>query len=260
LGLPRASSGAFACVYKVSAGDRHWALRCFNAPVKDQLLRYEKISQFVCADDLPYTVYCEFLEQGIKVVSKWYPAVKMEWVEGTPLNSFIGEILDDSDALTDLRKKFGIMMKDLQTSGIAHGDLQHGNIIIRDREFVLVDYDNMYVPELANFVSWENGHRNYQHPRRDSSHFGQYLDNFSAWVIDTALLTLVHVPELWDRFGAGDENLLFTSADFSNPDDSELIQLLLNHKNPVLSQRANFILWLLRTEVSQIPYLDAEFS
>ncbi len=256
LGMPSAASGAFASVYKVSSGPKDWALRCFNSPVKDQLIRYEKTSKFICADDLPYTVPCHYLEEGIRVAGKWYPVVKMEWVDGSPLSTFIAEVRNDPEELESIRTRFAKMMSDLKQAGIAHGDLQHGNIIIRDKEFVLVDYDNMFVPGLEGFVSWETGHRNFQHPRRSGKHFGPYLDNFSSWIIDSALLCLQHDPDLWDRFGEGEENLLFSAADYLNPDDSELFQLLLNGENTELAQRASFIISLLKTDPVDIPALN----
>jgi hypothetical protein len=260
LGIPRSASGAFASVYRVTSGKRDWALRCFNSPVKDQLLRYQKASKFICGDDLPYTIWCEYIEQGVHISAKWYPVVKMEWVEGKPFCSFVTGVLSDRDALTLLRRKFQQMLHDLRCNGVAHGDLQHGNMIIRDGEIILVDYDNFFVPELAGLVSWETGHRNYQHPHRNSSHFGPYLDHFSAWVIDSALLCLIHDPKLWSRFGAGEENMLFFASDFMNPDDSELLQLLLNHKNAELSERAHFLISLLSMDMRDLPPLNVEIS
>lgn len=52
LGLPHVASGAFASVFKLSDGDKHWAVRCFNARPTDQHERYKAISRFVLTDDL----------------------------------------------------------------------------------------------------------------------------------------------------------------------------------------------------------------
>src|SRR4029077_855325 len=108
----------------------------------------------------------------------------------------------------------------LKDSRIAHGDLQHGNILIVNGQFKLVDSDGMYVPTLARRNSHEVGHPNYQHPRRVATHFGPYLDNFSAWVIYVSLVALSIDPTLWQTTGAGDECLLFRQEDFNNPDTS----------------------------------------
>lgn len=256
LGLPKVASGAFACVYKARTGANYWAVRCFITPIKDQLVRYEKTSRFVLSDDLPYTVPCQFLEKGIRINGSWFPIVKMEWVEGTPLNDYIAGIIDSADELSLLRKKFAQMMKDLQRNGIAHGDLQHGNVLIRNDEFFLVDYDNMYVPELAGYPSWEKGHRNYQHPYRSAAHFGPYLDNFSAWVIDTAFLSLQYSPELWHRYGAGDERLLFSARDFLDTGESNLFQFLLKHQAEQVRHRARMLESFLMVDLKDVPSLS----
>jgi len=86
LGLPRPVSGAFASVYRLKCGKRDLALRCFLRNISDQEQRYALISSYVQQDDLPYTVSFDFLPQGIQVVGKWFPALKMEWVEGESLD------------------------------------------------------------------------------------------------------------------------------------------------------------------------------
>src|SRR5204863_3447178 len=97
----------------------------------------------------------------------------------------------------------------LRKNNIAHGDLQHGNVLIARGDFKLIDYDGMFVPALAGRASHEVGHRNYQHPGRTESDFGIQLDNFSGWMIYLTLVALSIEPGLWSRFGQGDEHILF---------------------------------------------------
>jgi len=92
-------------------------------------------------------------------------------------------------------------MEEMRFAGIAHGDLQHGNIIMCNHELRLVDYDGMYVPAMKNFMASELGHPNYQHPARAPHHFGPYLDNFSAWVIYASIKALQVDPLLLDQLG-----------------------------------------------------------
>ena len=61
----------------------------------------------------------------------------------------------------------------LERAGIAHGDLQHGNIFVVDDELKLIDYDGMFVPRLAGCRSNELGIEHYQHPQRKEHHFGR---------------------------------------------------------------------------------------
>ena len=89
LGLPRPISGGFACVYKIQSGGRLWAARCFLSEVADQQRRYEAISKHLKSAGLGYTVPFSYLPTGIKVQGKAYPLLKMEWIQGESLSSFV---------------------------------------------------------------------------------------------------------------------------------------------------------------------------
>jgi hypothetical protein len=80
----------------------------------------------------------------------------------------------------------------------------------------------MYVPALEGFKASEVGHQHYQHPARDITHFSRGTDNFSALVVYLSLISLAERPELWPEHH--DENLIFTRADFSDPEASELFK------------------------------------
>lgn len=258
LGLPHVASGAFASVFKLSDGDKHWAVRCFNARPTDQHERYKAISSFVLADDLSYTVDFNYLTDGIKHNGASFPILKMNWVKGEPLEAYIRSHLHDRAKLERLRAEFWIMLRELRKNGIAHGDLQHGNILVEHDSLYLVDYDGMYVPELAGRQSNELGHRNYQHPGRKAQHFGPYLDNFAGWLIDTTLLCLIEDPALWQRFSGGDECLLFRQQDLADPNNSELFAALRSHESASIRKSTERLLQYLALPLEQVPYLDAE--
>src|SRR5436305_8445438 len=110
--------------------------------------------------------------------------------------------------------RFAELVGELRAAGIAHGDLQHGNILVAPGgDLRLTDYDGMYVPALSGLESNELGHRNYQHPGRRRSEFGPHLDDFSSWVIYASLTALSIDPVLWGRLDGGDECLLIRSRD-----------------------------------------------
>jgi tRNA A-37 threonylcarbamoyl transferase component Bud32 len=258
LGLPRAITGAFATVYRLSSAEKHWAVRCFLQDSPDLPKRYSELSKFVCNDDLSYTVDVQFQPQGIKIKGQWYPLLLMEWVNGIPLDQYIYENLQNPSKLNQLAEQFVKMMTELQRAGIAHGDLQHGNIIVVDDELRLVDYDNMFVPALEDMESSELGHVNYQHPGRNSHHFGAQLDNFSAWSILTSLRCLAADSMLWDWLTAGDECLLFRKEDYVNPLASRCFATLESHANEHVQRAARIMRAILRYPVMQVPHLTAE--
>ena len=258
LGLPRPITGGFASVYRVRCNNREWAVRCFLREFADQQQRYESISKHLLTNKLPYTVGFDFLPQGIKVGGKWYPILKMEWVKGELLNKYIKQNLKNSAALLNLAEQWATMVKALQSAKIAHGDLQHGNILVVNGEFRLIDYDGMYVPDLTGQSSNEVGHRNYQHPNRTEFDFGPTIDNFASWVIYVSLLALSIDPTLWDQVKAGDEYLLFRREDFQEPLTSEILKLLSNHADQRLDSLASFFQSLLYSNPAQIPSLDGQ--
>lgn len=258
LGMPRVSSGAFASVYRIRCRDGERAVRCFLHPVSDQQFRYEALLKSVRPDLLPWTVGYEYLSSGIRVGGQWYPVLCMDWVEGIPLNTFVENLCyaKNSSAIESLRIKFSEMIAGLSNASVAHGDLQHGNILVRDGQLVLVDYDGMFVPGLRKQASNELGHPNYQHPRRAGHHFDERIDRFSAWVIDTALLCLREDPTLW-RYSLEDgESLLFHRHDFAHPDHSTLFSHLCDHASTTIRDRASFLNEIIQLNVDQIPELE----
>ncbi len=179
----------------------------------------------------------------------------MEWIEGEPLNTYIAKNLGQPHKLLQLSRDWSEMMASLRAAQIAHGDLQHGNILVTPTGLRLIDYDGMYVPSLNGCVSHEEGHRNYQHPERTGRDFGPYLDNFSAWVIFSSVMLVALEPRLWQLLKGGDECLLFRRDDFKRPDRSSAFQVL-ESSSPEVKALAGQFRSLLSMPLRQIPALD----
>jgi serine/threonine protein kinase len=255
LGLPRPITGAFASVYKIHAAQKNWAAKCFLNDLPDLKERYKAIAEFVHNDDLPYTLDFVYLKEGIRIRGDWYPILKMEWVEGEQLFEYVRNNLTRSYKLTKLADRFLEMLKRLHDAGIAHGDLQHGNIIVLKDELYLVDYDGMYVPQLKGWTSNELGHRNYQHPARTKTDFGTALDNFSAWVIYASLRCLSLDVSLWNVVQPDGECLLFRQSDFQSPENSEIFPVLESHECDIIRNLAARIHRNCQAAIEEVPVL-----
>ncbi|HEY3856714.1 MAG TPA: hypothetical protein VGO67_20195 [Verrucomicrobiae bacterium] len=260
LGIPRAIAGNFACVYKIQTNRQRWAARCFNSEVSDQQRRYEAISTYLAKVALAYTVQFTYMPTGIKVQGKPYPLLKMEWVQGESLTVFVGRSIGYSDTLLSLAKVWARMMADLREVGIAHGDLQHGNVLVVGDQLRLIDYDGMFVPGLAGQQSNECGHRNYQLPSRTGWDYGPYLDNFSAWVIFVSLVALAVHPELWSKYGGGDECLIFRKEDFERPESSALLLDLSASPNTQLRLYVELFTSFFNLSPQDVPSLDGNIT
>jgi len=124
---------------------------------------------------------------------------------------------------------------------LAHGDLQHGNVMITpDKQFRLVDYDGMYAPVFGRGKAPELGHINFQHPRRTGDFYDETLDNFSAMIVFASFRALAAEPDLFQKFYTGD-NLIFLSADFKAPMQSPLLARLKKSPDPLVAQLAEII-------------------
>jgi len=256
LGLPRPISGNFACVYKIQSGGRRWAARCFISEVSDQQRRYEAISTYLTRAALPYTVPFTYLSEGIKVQGRNYPLLKMQWVQGESLNAFVARSIGSPNTLLSLSKIWSRMMAELETANLAHGDLQHGNIVVVGDQLRLIDYDGMFVPSLSGKQSNELGHRNYQLPTRTAWDYGAYLDNFSAWVIYVSLVALAVHPELWNAHRGGDECLILRKEDFLRPEGSAILRDLSASPNSQLRCLVELFTSLVNLTPQDIPRLD----
>ena len=222
LGMPIVTSGQFAYVYKLKSTNGHgdFAVRCFRGYLGDRDQRYLAIQEHV--QSLPVLCLSDFryAPEGILVGGQRYPILFMKWIDGPTLDLYVGEMLHRRDVLLHLADEWLRVVSALEASGVAHGDLQHGNVIVEHGQLRLIDHDGIYVPAMNGWSASEVGHQHYQHPHRSAQHFDASLDNFSALVIYLSLLSLAERPTLWQEHH--DENLLFTKADFHDPAASTL--------------------------------------
>jgi hypothetical protein len=266
LGLPMPRSGNFADVYEVRCPltDGRWAVKCFTRQVPGLRERYAAISAHLRQANLLFTVEFQYLEQGIRVRGQWYPVLKMDWVEGQLLNEFVRASLDKPALLEGLLEVWAKMARRLRGAGLAHGDLQHGNIILvpatkkhAKLAVKLIDYDGMWVPALAGQRSGEVGHPAYQHPQRlREGTFGSEVDRFPVLVVYVAIRALmVGGRALWDRYDNGD-NLLFREQDLRSPRDSALFWELVRLPDPEVRRLTDCLSRATYKPLEQAPLLD----
>jgi len=68
----------------------------------------------------------------------------MAWVQGQLLDRCAEGLLGQPKELAGLREKFRTLVKEVEAAKFAHGDLQHGNILVSGKELLLIDYDGMW--------------------------------------------------------------------------------------------------------------------
>lgn len=223
--MPKVWTGNFAQVYELRTGANRWAVKCFTRASDNLTARYTAISSAIAAAKLPYFVEFRFLADQMLVNGKRYPIVKMQWLEGQSIDKFVEQNLFYPQVLLDLAASLVKMVDALEKHQLAHGDLQHGNVVVTPSGLKLVDYDGMFVPSFAGTAAPEVGLPSFQHPKRGASDYAVGLDRFALLVMCTGLCAVAAEPQVWYEFYTGD-NLLFSAADFRAPTASRLFQRL----------------------------------
>ena len=269
MGVPRARSGAFASVYKMTGPKGTVALKLFNFPNEDRALRYQSVSDYLEKElgpkKPPCVVKFQYHLQGIRVGKGWYPTLTMAWVKGVSLGEWVRQTVErkvpDLAAVRKMSESWAALVQQLQDSKIAHGDLQHDNVLVVNDQTVLVDYDGMCVPALdpadpkQKLEQLEFGKPAYQHPARAEQRLSGNLDHFAAWVILIAMRAIAADPQLYVKhvLKTENENLLFTPHDMWMPDKSILWPELMRCKDPEVSGWARMLRESLDKPFDKIP-------
>lgn len=264
LGLPMALSGSHSIVVPLhTTDDRRIAVKLFTRELPDRARRYREIAKFLA--DIPLTelsqawhLSFDYVAEGVLVDGVWYPLVKMHWAEGTALDAWLADHYSESESVLKVAENFLELVCDLARLGVAHGDFHHGNILVTpDLTIRLIDYDDMFVPALADLQGAEVGHRNYQSPARRPEHFGPELDRFSAHVLYLSLIAVAKDPTLWEKLHPpGSDYLILHEGDFRNPATSLTFLALSHHHEGIISAGAARFRDFLSLPLSRIPPLE----
>ena len=222
-------SGGFCVVFPYQTAGKKYAVRCWHAEVSDAKRRTQLIAEALKSANLPYFVGFEFYEDGIMTPLGLQPIVVMDWVEAQSLKKFLAEHIHESNVINEVAENFKKMVADLHTCHFSHGDLQHGNIMVRpDHSLVLVDYDSMYVPTLNGMADEIKGLIGYQHESRwKNEKVSEKADYFSELVIYLSLKALARHPSLWSELNMKDtETLVFSGEDIQSKGKSNIFSIL----------------------------------
>ena len=257
-------AGGFSIVFPIDVASKTFALRCWTKGIDDAQIRYEKISDYLRQVSLPWFVDFRYEPEGIMVMGKKHPITRMEWVEGVSLRESIEQNLQSPHIFKVIADDFQEMVAILHKHGVSHGDLQDGNILIKqngvDVKLKLIDYDGLFVPTLQGQPEQIVGLPEYQHPTRmvSGGQANEKVDYFSELVIYLSFLSLAEKPELWNRVKDKTERgLLFSKEDFENPDQSDIFQELEKLSPDVQQLAATLKDFCAKTSIDQLAPLEA---
>ena len=237
---PTLARGSSAVVFQAAIEGRPQALRCYIREDASSRDRYSALDAYLAGHDLtPYVSGTTWLDRAITVNRLTWPVLTMDWIDGRTLNEYVDFLVAGSNAaaLTTLAGRWRELVALLQRSEFAHGDLQHGNVMVdQDGQLRLVDFDGVWIPQLAGqSPPTEFGHPNYQHPLQHT--WNRWLDTFSALVIYASLVALGKDPGLWLAL-YNSKNLLFAKNDFFPPFTTEAWKQLAALGDPQVDELA----------------------
>ena len=235
---PTLARGSSAVVFQASVEGQPQALRCYIRNDASSRDRYSALDAYLAANDLSRHVSgATWLDGAIQVNRATWPVLTMDWIDGRTLNEYVDFLVASSNtaALTTLAAKWRALVGLLQDSEFAHGDLQHGNVMVdQEGRLRLVDFDGVWIPPLAGqSPPTEFGHPNYQHPLQHV--WDRWLDTFSALVIYLSLVVLGKEPSLWLAL-YNSKNLLFAKSDFFPPFKTEAWKQLAAMGDPQVDE------------------------
>ena len=225
-----AYTGGFSVVFPYrNFNGEEWAFRCWHSDIGDMRQRMQILSAELRKLRLPYLCDFEYVPEGLVIDGKIYPATRMKWIEGQNLKEYICSHRDKG-ALLKLADDFLKMCNDLHANHIAHGDLQHENILVDEKgKLYLVDYDSVYIPAMGEQNDVVVGKSDYQHPQRKfNKKASERLDYFSELVIYLSIKGIADNLSLIDKYqGQDTDYLLFKKEDYEDLTSSPILHDLL---------------------------------
>jgi len=230
MGLPAFASGQNAVVFSATLGTTSTAVRCFTTPSADGRRRYQALERQLREHPVEAMASAQWIDDAIEVNGGVWPIVTMEWVDGQQLHEYIESNVYDEAILSRLADAWLTTCATLRASGVTHGDLQHGNVLVDERGAVrLIDFDGVWVHEINDSPPAEVGHPNYQHPARsETGAWGWSIDWFSALGVLVSIRAVAAEPSLWNHHNG--ENLVLLDTDYWG--DAEIWRLLEGSPDP----------------------------
>lgn len=230
-------SGGFSVAFPCEYQGEKWAFRCWHVTIDKAMERYKLLSAALPSYKLPYFMDFYYEDPGIVVCGTPYPTIRMRWIKGRNIKDYIGHNQNDSKKIYRLASEFLEMVRALHRASIAHGDLQHENIMVNSRgKLVLIDYDSLFIPELKGVADEDiiAGKPDYQHPcRKKNRTASPKIDYFSEVVILLGILGIAKDRTLWERYHvAGSDGLLFSKEDYANLKKSRIYLDLYRFGHP----------------------------
>jgi len=213
-------TGGYAVIYPCECCGRKKVIRCWHTPIIGSDERYKIIAKDFTESRLNFLVPFEYHVSSLMVNGVNYPYMITEWIDGENIKNFVFDNKTNKKLLSTLARRFLVLCAEMNGRMIAHGDLQHGNILVSaDGRLFLIDYDSVWTYGMGTSVLDQiKGLAAYQHPCRKNNRYAfGGIDIFPQLTIYLSILAVMHDPSLADIYCfEKSEHMLFSKEDFSD--------------------------------------------
>lgn len=223
-------SGRESLIFKVEIDHKLYSLKVYTSYNKHRNLYFNSLKSNIKELKTLNIADFEYFNNEVTIYVdgefQSYPALLAEWIEGETLSEKVKKfaILGLKDELHATTDKFISFAKMLINSKITHIDLKPENIIIdKIGCFRLIDIDALYFANYTPKVVSEQGTEWYRHPNRKEQTYSKFLHDYPIAIILCSLLTLEHMPEMYELY-SNDDNLIFSPYNILRKKDKGYIK------------------------------------
>ncbi|MBQ9312126.1 MAG: protein kinase family protein [Bacteroidales bacterium] len=255
------SAGNFAVVFKYRKNGVLYSFRCWykeSGYVENLCSRWNIISNVLKSFSVDYLSKYNYDRYGIVINTEKHPVLTTEWIAGDNLLKYVYNNSFSKNSLLRLSEHFLNICKDMYNKKIAHGDLQHGNILVEHTGKIhFIDYDSFYSPALDGYEDIVHGLPFYQHPARFRNKYSnEKLDYFSELIIYLGILVISEKPEFAKTYhldSKDTESFLFTVKDFSDLKNSKIYNDIKSLNNESLNKLLSILdLYLQKKDINEL--------
>lgn len=211
-----------------------YALKCYIAKpngLEDTYLVLEKELSNQSKYIINFKYYSQELLVSTRFGTSYFPVVLMDWIDGLTLDSYIKSTFEEYNncplinvegIMESLYDKFRDMASWLLSQSFAHGSMNLNNIILKNNELYLIDYDNFYVSSMKGTRERDIWAEDYRHPIYKKHDSDAHVDDFSIIIILLSLKALSINPKLFNNYGKRNGNL-FTVSDLADISQSKIV-------------------------------------
>jgi hypothetical protein len=263
-GQPLGFAGAAAVVFRATLEDgRDVALKVFTRPAPERIVRYGIVAEYLRTQpSVAALAGVELLESGMRALDgKFYPLLLMDWISGDVLYAWLRRMCAEGRRaeLAQAARSWLALVDELAAANIAHGDLQHGNIVVAGEGHLrLLDYDSTCVPQLVGRQNAELGTKPYRHPGRNKDTLlSPAIDHYPALFIYVVLRALAVEPRLWTKHVEESryDKLLIRPQDLTEPRTSALYRDLVALPDAETTRLAKALFELYHAPYNSVPAL-----